>query len=292
MSTKPSPHTPLRADLLLVRQEIMSGNGINIIYPLGREHGISYPGRFPSYDGIALSVFGYIVYPGTVCEFGLKGKSGGFLLLKTNSDEKAVAVAREDGSESLYYGDGSGGYGYGRQFVFRLRAAYDRGLDRRSVKAILTGNVYDVTYNQPMNISELSIHEYFASNGSHVFLSLHVGDFPPAEFPTQTGLDPIIAGVVTMEVGSYAVYEGIYSGSDAIGIKAPGAVRDLGKPQTSGVTVRIGVRKNLTMYVFLPDYGTAPVAAPFSELVTSGHYYIPRFSPNFNVRRVQIETYY
>ncbi|XP_072143685.1 uncharacterized protein [Dermacentor andersoni] len=238
MSTIPSPHTPLTAELLLIRQQIMSGNGINIIYPLGRDHGISYPGSFPSYDGFAASVFGYVVYPGTVCEFGLTGNRGGFVLLKTAAGEKAVAVVRADNSSTIYFGDGGSGYGYGRQYLFRFRAAYDPNVDRRALK------------------------------------------------------DPIIAGVVTMEVGSYAVYEGIYSGSDAIGINAPGAVRDLGKPQTSGVTVRIGVRKNLTMYVFLADYGTAPVSAPFSELLMSGHYYVPRFTPNFNVRRVQIETYY
>ncbi|XP_049522635.1 uncharacterized protein LOC125945101 [Dermacentor silvarum] len=139
-----------------------------------------------------------------------------------------------------------------------------------------------------MDISEFKFTETFSQNGNHVFLSVHFGDYPPAEFPTHTGLDPIIAGVVIMEVGSYAVYEGIYSGSDAIGINAPGAVRDLGKPQTSGVTVRIGIRKGLTMYVFLADYGTDPVSAPFSELLMHGHYYIPRFTANFNVRRVQI----
>nr|XP_054926579.1 uncharacterized protein LOC129384928 [Dermacentor andersoni] len=289
MSRIPSPHTPLTAELLLIRQQIMSGNGINIIYPLGRDHGISYPGSFPSYDGFAASVFGYVVYPGTVCEFGLTGSRGGYLLLKTAGSEKAVAVARPDNSSAVYFGDGGSGYRYGQQYLFRFRAAYDPNVDRRALKAI---EVTSVTYTQVMDISELYVHEYFASSGSHVFLSLHFGDFPPVEFPTQTGLDPIIAGVVTMEVGSYAVYEGIYSGSDAIGINAPGAVRDLGKPQTSGVTVRIGVRKNLTMYVFLADYGTAPVSAPFSELLMTGHYYVPRFTPNFNVRRVQIETYY
>lgn len=284
-----SPHTPLSADLLLIRQEMMSGNGINIIYPLGRDYGLTYPGRFPAYHGFAASVFGYVIDARTLCEFGLTGKYSGFVAMKFGSDKKAVVVAKADNSSSYTYASGSYKYEYGYQFLFRFRAGYYANIDKNAVKGIEHS---DNLYTRPMDISEFKFTETFSQNGNHVFLSVHFGDYPPAEFPTHTGLDPIIAGVVIMEVGSYAVYEGIYSGSDAIGINAPGAVRDLGKPQTSGVTVRIGIRKGLTMYVFLADYGTDPVSAPFSELLMHGHYYIPRFTANFNVRRVQIETYY
>ncbi|KAL1439585.1 hypothetical protein MTO96_010114 [Rhipicephalus appendiculatus] len=232
------PRTPLPPHHLLIRQEIMNGNGINYIFPLGRDYGLTYPDNFEGYDGSGLSVFGYIVDPNPLCEIAYVGG---------NVDKNAI-----------------------------------------------TGYENDVLqYVQPMYIKSIHVHEYFARTDSHVILSLHYGDYPPSVFPLDTGLDPLIPALVVMELGSYAVYDGIYSGSDAINVIAPGAVRDLGKPATSGVNVRIGIRKNLTMYVFVADYGSAPVAAPFAELVSGGgHAYIPRFTPNFNVRRVQIESYY
>ncbi|KAL3224144.1 hypothetical protein MRX96_026726 [Rhipicephalus microplus] len=100
--------------------------------------------------------------------------------------------------------------------------------------------------------------------------------------------DAIIAGVVYMFPGSYAVYSGIYTGPEVIRINAPGAVSDLGKPDISGIYVKIGVRKNLKMFVFYADYGNRPVLAPFGELMNTGHDYIPRFSLNFNVRHVVV----
>ncbi|XP_075742640.1 uncharacterized protein LOC142796276 isoform X4 [Rhipicephalus microplus] len=138
-------------------------------------------------------------------------------------------------------------------------------------------------------LTEVKVHEYFASPGSHVILSVHYGDFPPSLFPEDKGLDPIIAGFVVMDIGSYAVYRGTYKGTDPIKIMATGSVRDLGKPPNANDAVTIGIRKNLTMYVFIADYGTDPVAAPFSELVDEGgHNYVPRFSPNFIIKQVQI----
>ncbi|KAL3215167.1 hypothetical protein MRX96_034196 [Rhipicephalus microplus] len=148
-------------------------------------------------------------------------------------------------------------------------------------------------YEQPMYYKQVKVHEYFASPGSHVILSVHYGDFPPSLFPEDKGLDPIIAGFVVMDIGSYAVYRGTYKGTDPIKIMATGSVRDLGKPPNANDAVTIGIRKNLTMYVFIADYGTDPVAAPFSELVDEGgHNYVPRFSPNFIIKQVQIEAYY
>ncbi|KAH6937060.1 hypothetical protein HPB50_025329 [Hyalomma asiaticum] len=91
-----------------------------------------------------------------------------------------------------------------------------------------------------------------------------------------------------MELGSFAVYEGVYKGSDPIMIVSLNSVPDLGKPGSSDVTVKIAIRKNLKMYVFMPDYGPRPVVAPFKELVKKGHYYIPRFSTNFSVRNAQV----
>ncbi|KAH7969102.1 hypothetical protein HPB52_014636 [Rhipicephalus sanguineus] len=126
------------------------------------------------------------------------------------------------------------------------------------------------------------------SNGSHLLLSTHFGDQSGVNFPTDSGLDAVVAGVVYMFPGSYAVYSGIYTGPDVIRINALGAVSDLGKPEISGIYVKIGVRKNLKMFVFYADYGSAPVLAPFGELMNSGHDYVPRFSLNFNVRHVVI----
>ncbi|KAH8025208.1 hypothetical protein HPB51_004749 [Rhipicephalus microplus] len=36
--------------------------------------------------------------------------------------------------------------------------------------------------------TEVKVHEYFASPGSHVILSVHYGDFPPSLFPEDKGL--------------------------------------------------------------------------------------------------------
>lgn len=284
------PRTPLPAHHLLIRQEIMNGNGINFIYPLGRDYGISYPDYFESYNGSGLSMFGYIVDQVKTCELGISGSYGGLILMKTGANSKLTIVTRSDNTNSLVYTSAGNNYYNGQPFMYRFRAAYVGSID----KDCIVGYENDtLQYAQPMYIKSIRIHEYFGTVGSHVLLSVHYGDYPPSEFPLDRGLDLIIPGIVIIELGSYAVYDGIYSGSDAISIIAPGAVRDLGKPATSGVNVRIGIRKNLTMYVFVADYGSAPVAAPFAELVSGGgHAYIPRFTPNFNIRRIQIESYY
>ncbi|KAL3224146.1 hypothetical protein MRX96_026728 [Rhipicephalus microplus] len=76
--------------------------------------------------------------------------------------------------------------------------------------------------------------------------------------------------------------------SPRIRIHAPGAVSDLGKPGISGISVKIGVRKNFKMFVFYADYGKGPVLASFGKLMNIGHNYVPRFSLNFNVRHIVI----
>ncbi|KAL1475962.1 hypothetical protein MTO96_018952, partial [Rhipicephalus appendiculatus] len=139
----------------------------------------------------------------------------------------------------------------------------------------------------------LKVSEFFKDPGSEVILSVHYGDYPPVIFPEDKGLDSIIPGFVIMNIGAYAVYSGTYSGSDPIKIIATGSVGDLGKPSGGDKNVTIGIRKTLTTYVFITDYGSDPVAAPFSELISEpGHAYIPRFSLNFIVKHIQIESYY
>lgn len=281
------PRTPLPARHLAVREEIMNGNGINYIYPLGRDYGIKYPGNFDAYDGSAYSVFGYIIHMSSSWEVGITGKRGGTVLMKTGKDSKITIVAKPDNSDSYVYKAAGQNYYDGQPFMLRYRAeingskeaivAYENGVDQ---------------YKQEMAVTNIAVSEYFRFLGTHVLLTVHYGDFPPTKFPLDKGLDLIIPALIVMDIGAYAVYEGIYSGSDPINIIATGAVRDLGKPSTSGVNVRIGIRKNLTMYVFVADYGSAPVAAPFAELVKGGHAYIPRFTANFNIRRIQIESYF
>ncbi|KAL1446891.1 hypothetical protein MTO96_028708 [Rhipicephalus appendiculatus] len=63
-----------------------------------------------------------------------------------------------------------------------------------------------------------------------------------------------------------------------IRIMATGAVRDLGRPAHSGLTIRIAVRKTLHNFTFSTDYGTEPVVGKYQDLVVSGHEYVPRFS--------------
>ncbi|XP_054933861.1 uncharacterized protein [Dermacentor andersoni] len=169
----------------------------------------------------------------------------------------------------------------------------ERTMDRNGVHIVYPPmeNEY-VHYDVLLPYNALRAHEYFSYHGSHVILSVHFGSDDGAEFPISKGLDSVISGVVVMEPGSYAVYSGVYTGPDVIRVNAPGAVSDLGKPEVSGIFVKIGVRKNLKMYVFFADYGKKAVMAPFGELISSGHEFVPRFSMNFNVRHVLMESYY
>ncbi|XP_070390881.1 uncharacterized protein [Dermacentor albipictus] len=80
--------------------------------------------------------------------------------------------------------------------------------------------------------------------------------------------------------------------ADSITVIAAGAVRDMGRPEHSGMTIRISIRKTLGRYIFFPDYLSRPVVAAFHDLVSTGHHYVPRFSKNFNVRQVHMEVFY
>ncbi|XP_070390882.1 uncharacterized protein [Dermacentor albipictus] len=104
--------------------------------------------------------------------------------------------------------------------------------------------------------------------------------------------DPFLNHFVLMEFGTIAHYTGEYIGTGEITVIAAGAVRDMGRPEHSGMTIRISIRKTLGRYIFFPDYLSRPVVAAFHDLVSTGHHYVPRFSKNFNVRQVHMEVFY
>ncbi|XP_070390879.1 uncharacterized protein [Dermacentor albipictus] len=129
--------------------------------------------------------------------------------------------------------------------------------------------------------------------GSIVHLSKHVAVEGGTErFPRSSGLDPFLNHFVLMEFGTIAHYTGEYIGTGEITVIAAGAVRDMGRPEHSGMTIRISIRKTLGRYIFFPDYLSRPVVAAFHDLVSTGHHYVPRFSKNFNVRQVHMEVFY
>ncbi|XP_065309613.1 uncharacterized protein [Dermacentor albipictus] len=280
-----TPHQRLTPFYEEMRERTMDRDGVHIVYPLGRDFGIAYPGYFEGYQNFTARWFGYIVYKSKI-EWGLLS-GGGYAVLKF-SDEDTVTAVVQDNDGNKYFPTGTSKYYPGDPFSFGVRSKYNRRLDRSTLEPM--ENEY-VHYNAILTFNALKAHEYFSSNGSHVILSVHFGSDDRAVFPVSKGLDSVISGVVVMQPGSYAVYTGVYTGPDVIRVNAPGAVSDLGKPDVSGVYVKIGVRKNLKMYVFFPDYGKKAVMAPFGELVSTGHQFVPRFSMNFNVRHVFMESY-
>lgn len=264
----------------------MDQNGIHIMYPLGRDYPISYPAYFPAYQDFMVRWFGYIVDISSLMEIGMFAGNG-HVLMKFEKDSRITAVV-QDNKGNIAYPRGGTSYSNGDYFSFAARTRYNGGLDKDTIEPL--ENEY-VHYETVLPFSSVKIHEHFSNYGSHLLMSTHFGDESGRNFPIDSGLDAIIAGVVYMFPGSYAVYSGIYTGPEVIRINAPGAVSDLGKPDISGIYVKIGVRKNLKMFVFYADYGNRPVLAPFGELMNTGHDYIPRFSLNFNVRHVVVESY-
>lgn len=281
-----TPHQRLAPYYEELRDQVMDRNGVHIFYPLGRDFEVAYPAKFPGYHEFVTRWFGYVVDSSSAIEWGLLSGNG-YAFLKFAQNNTVTAVVK-DSKGNIYYPGGTSRYYTGDHFTFAVRSRYHSGLDKNTLEPIEGQYIH---YTALLDFAQLKVHEYFANHGSHVIMSVHFGDDPGADFPFATGLDPIIAGVVVMEPGSYAVYTGVYTGPDAIRVNAPGAVSDLGKPGVSGIVVKIGVRKNLQTYLFFADYGKQTVMAPFGELGSSGHQYVPRFSMNFNVRHVLMESY-
>ncbi|XP_065310147.1 uncharacterized protein [Dermacentor albipictus] len=281
-----SPHTPLRPHHYELRHKIMNNNGIHIIYPLGRDFAIHFPGKFDAYEGLTVRVFGYTRDAGPTYEHAIGNESGAYSLMKFY-DLKPLAVVHSmgGGSDSKPKEEV---YGSGTFYTFAIRAIKDKK-SRESFEAIVDKEALDYAVFPWSGVS----HWETIQKGKMVHLSKHIGDEEgTTKFQTSTGLDPYLNHFVLMEVGTIAHYTGVYSGTSEVTVKAVGAVQDMGRPNRSGVTIRISIRKTILNYIFLTNYGSKPVVAPFENLVSTGHGYAPRFSENFSVRQVHMEVFY
>ncbi|XP_070390872.1 uncharacterized protein [Dermacentor albipictus] len=278
-----SPHTPLKPHHYELRHKIMNNNGIHIIYPLGRDFAIGFPGNFDAYEGLTVRVFGYTRDAGPLYEHAI-ARGSDYCLIKF-SKLKPIAYINAWSYDSK---KNDHVYGPGTFYTFAIRAIKDKE-DRESFEAIVEEEA--VKYGV---ISWSGVAHYeIIDKGKMVHLSQHVGDEEgTTKFPTSTGLDPYLNSFVSMEVGTIAHYTGVYSGTSEVRVNAVGAVQDMGRPNHSGVTIRISIRKTLLNYIFFSDYGSEPVVAPFGNLVSTGHRYAPRFSMNFSVRQVHMEVFY
>nr|XP_054926675.1 uncharacterized protein LOC129384965 isoform X2 [Dermacentor andersoni] len=265
-----SPHTPLRPHHYEMRQKIMNRNGIHIIYPFGRDFAIQFPGKFDAYQGLTVRVFGYTRDAGPTYEHAI-GNGVAYALMKF-VQLKPAAVLR--GPSGFPYGtEKKEFYGPGTFYTFAIRA----------IRESYFGESFQAMVDQqPLNYvifpwSGVS-HWETMKDGYMVHLSKHVGDeVGTTKFPRTTGLDPFLNHFIMMEVGTIAHYTGEYIGTgdkndfllkalrntkgvtlllDVAGITvmAVGAVRDMGRPNESGVTIRISIRKTLGR-----RYSTKPV---------------------------------
>ncbi|XP_070392295.1 uncharacterized protein [Dermacentor albipictus] len=252
-----SPHTPLRPHHYELRHKIMNNNGIHIIYPLGRDFAIHFPGKFDAYEGLTVRVFGYTRDAGPTYEHAIGNESGAYSLMKFY-DLKPLAVVHSmgGGSDSKPKEEV---YGSGTFYTFAIRAIKDKK-SRESFEAIVDKEALDYAVFPWSG----SVFEPLCFDGSRYNSTLHRG--------------------IQRHERSFLFYR--------VTVKAVGAVQDMGRPNRSGVTIRISIRKTILNYIFLTNYGSKPVVAPFENLVSTGHGYAPRFSENFSVRQVHMEVFY
>ncbi|XP_050033885.2 uncharacterized protein [Dermacentor andersoni] len=279
-----SPHTPLKPHHYELRHKIMNLNGIHTIYPLGRDFANTFTGTFDAYEGLTVRVFGYTRDAGLPYEIAI-GNGRAFCLMKFSQLKPLGAT---DGENKWSSDKNNHVYGPGTFYTFALRAITDSYYGE-SFQAI----VEEEAVTHTTLLWKGASHWEIMQDGCMVHLSKHVGDEEgTTKFPTSTGLDPLLNHFVLMEVGTIAHYTGVYSGTSEVTVMAVGAVQDMGRPNHSGVTIRISIRKTLDTYIFFPDYGSEPVVAAFDDLVLTGHQYAPRFSKNFSVRQVHMEVFY
>ncbi|KAL1430191.1 hypothetical protein MTO96_015307 [Rhipicephalus appendiculatus] len=157
----------------------MNENGIHVIYPMGRDKGITYPGTFNMYKGFALRVIGYVNNPYITYEHAV-GQANAYALMKFNNGHGHSAarpisgnVADKDGSRAYYYGD---------YYSFAIRGEYGTRKE-----AYQTFDFEDKLGAMEFPWYGAKHFEYLVKR-SCVHLSKHFCDWPPADFPTSTGL--------------------------------------------------------------------------------------------------------
>lgn len=282
MVVYPQKPLPLAyADLL---HRVINRNGIHIVYPLGRQYGVSLPGTINMFDGFTVRVIGYTIDPGPVYEIAIGGSDRVAYALMKWYEYKPLALLKPSSGAS-FSKEGNQPYYYSDYYSFAVRARHD----------LANGPSYQtIEFETALNAVAFSWHGAnhweTLQYGTNVHLSKHCYDDLASDFPAATGLDPYL-NFVQMEVGSIAHFSGIYSGPDEIRVISPGAVRDLGKPVHAGVSIRIAVTKTLNNFTFLADYATEPVVATYNDLVIVGHEFVPHFTMNFNIRHVYVEVY-
>ncbi|XP_070392281.1 uncharacterized protein [Dermacentor albipictus] len=267
------PHIPLGPHHYEMRRQIMNKNGIHIIYALGRDFAIQFAGKFDAYKDLTVRVFGYVVDTDPTYEHGIR--NGVRYAKVIFSGLKARAVLRQ--ARNTEYGTTTNYvYGPGTTYTFAIRAILESYFGE-SLQAIVEEEAVRFVRCPWSGV----FHFETMHKGSIMHLSKHVA----VE-------DPFLNHFVLMEVGTIAHYTGEYIGTGDITVMAAGTVEHMGRPNQSGVTIRISIRKTLGRYIFFPDYGSVPVVAAFHSLVSTGHHYVPRFSKNFSVRQVHMEVFY
>ncbi|XP_070390876.1 uncharacterized protein [Dermacentor albipictus] len=231
-----SPRIPLKPHHYKLRHKIVNNNGIHIIYPLGRDFQIKFPGKFDAYEGLTVRVFGYTRDAGPTYEHAI-GRGRAHCLIKF-SELKPIAYIKNKTYRSK---KNNHVYGPGTFFTFAIRAIKDSYYGE-SFEAIVEEEAVNYGVFPWSGVS----HWETMVKGKMVHLSKHIGDEEgTTKFPTSTGLDPYLNNFVLMEVGTVAHYTGEYSGTSEVTVMAVGAVRDMGRPNQSRVTIRISIRKSL-----------------------------------------------
>lgn len=279
-----SPLKALPVEYADLRRRVMNENGIHIIYPLGRDYGLSLDGSMDMFEGLTIRVIGYTYYPGSNYEIAIGGRDRvAYALMKWSGNYPYALLKPSSGR--AYYETGSEAHYYGDAYSFAIRARYDNSKGESYQTIIFESSLNAVAFSWYG-----ATHWEILHSGSNVHLSKHIYVVSPFVLPLETGLDKILK-FVKMEIGTIAHYSGIYKGPSEIRVIAPGAVRDLARPVHSGITVRITVRKTMDYILFFADYATEPVVAQYRDLVTAGQDFVPHFTPNFNVRHVYVEVY-
>ncbi|XP_075527044.1 uncharacterized protein LOC142559314 [Dermacentor variabilis] len=179
-----SPHTPLKPHHYALRHKIMNNNGIHIIYPLGRDFSIEFPGRFDAYEGLTVRVFGYTLDADPTYEHAIS--NGGAYCTMKFYKLKPLAVLQ--GTSGISYTDddvkNDQVYGSGTFFSFAIRAIMDSYYGE-SFQAIVDKQALKYAVFPWSGVS----HREQMDEGKMVHLSKHVGDEEgTTKFPTSTGL--------------------------------------------------------------------------------------------------------
>ncbi|KAL3184027.1 hypothetical protein MRX96_006339 [Rhipicephalus microplus] len=119
-----SPLKALPVEYADLRRRVMNENGIHIIYPLGRDYGLSLDGSMDMFEGLTIRVIGYTYYPGSNYEIAIGGRDRvAYALMKWSGNYPYALLKPSSGR--AYYETGSEAHYYGDAYSFAIRARYD-----------------------------------------------------------------------------------------------------------------------------------------------------------------------